>query len=75
MRQTKVSFWSPKARAPRFGEESKEEEEEKEEEEGEKAKPRYVFVLNSWVFWIPKVLVWRIVVPLSRVLWKEHPNP
>ena len=38
MRQTKVSFWSPKARAPRFGEESKEEEEEKEEEEGEKTK-------------------------------------
>ena len=33
-----------------------------------KTKPRYVFVLNSWVFWIPKVLVWRIVAPLSRVL-------
>ena len=37
-------------------------------ENEKKAKPRYVFVLNSWVFWIPKVLVWRIVAPLSRVL-------
>ena len=47
----------------------------KKKEKEKEAKPRYVFVLNSWVFWIPKVLVWRIVVPLSRVLWKEHPNP
>ena len=37
-------------------------------EKEKKAKPRYVFVLNSWVFWIPKVLGWRIVAPLSRVL-------
>ena len=47
----------------------------KKKENEKKAKPRYVFVLNSWVFWIPKVLVKRIVVSLSRVLWKEHPNP
>ena len=40
----------------------------KKKEKEKKAKPRYVFVLNSWVFWIPKVLVWRIVAPLSRVL-------
>ena len=40
----------------------------KKKEKGKKAKPRYVFVLNSWVFLIPKVLVWRIVAPLSRVL-------
>ena len=40
----------------------------KEKEREKKAKPRYVFVLNSWLFWIPKVLVWRIVAPLSRVL-------
>ena len=49
--------------------------ERKKKEKEKKTKPRYVFVLNSWVFWILKVLVWRIVVPLSRVLWKEHPNP
>ena len=40
----------------------------KKKEKEKKAKPRYVFVLNSLVFWIPKVLVWRIVAPLSRVL-------
>ena len=41
----------------------------------EKTKPRYVFILKSWVFWIPKVLVWRLVTPYSRVLWRDHPNP
>ena len=40
----------------------------KKKEKEKKAKPRYVFDLNSWVFWIPKVLGWRIVAPLSRVL-------
>ena len=40
----------------------------KKKEKEKKAKSRYVFVLNSWVFWIPNVLVWRIVAPLSRVL-------
>ena len=47
----------------------------KKKEKERKTKPRYVFVLKSWVFWIPKVLVWRLGPPLSRVLWKDHPNP
>ena len=32
----------------------------KKKEKEKKTKPRYVFVLKSWVFWIPKVLVWRL---------------
>ena len=55
--------------------ERKRRKERKKKEKEKMAKPRYASVLNSWVFWIPKVLVWRIVVSLSRVLWKEHPNP
>ena len=83
MRQTKaklIFFCLTKARARVLerGEKSKERKrrkKRKKKENEKKAKPRYVFVLNSWVFWIPKVLVKRIVVSLSRVLWKEHPNP
>ena len=26
-------------------------------------------------FWIPRVLVWRLVAPCSRVLRRDHPNP
>ena len=71
--KAKIIFWSPKASKPVGGEERKEqgeeeEEEEEEEGEGEKAKPRYVFVLNSWMFWIAKVFwyefPWRIDAPL-----------
>ena len=47
----------------------------KKKEKEKKTKPRYVLVLKSWVFWIPKDLVWRFVPPLSRVLWKDHTNP
>ena len=81
----KVSFFFlTKAKETRRREKSKERKrrkkrtrrkKSKKKEKEKKAKPRYVFVLNSWVFWIPKDLVWRIVVPLYRVLWKEHPNP
>ena len=35
---------------------------------------RYVFILKSCVFWISKVLVWRLVAPCSRVLWRDHIN-
>ena len=82
MRQTKpkLIFCLTKARAYILeriekSKERKRRKKRKKKEKEKKAKPRYVSVLNSWVFWIPKVLVWRIVVPLSRVLWKEHPNP
>ena len=82
MRQTKAKliFCFTKARAHVLerrekSKERKRRKKRKKKEKEKKAKPRYVFVLNSWVFWIPKVLVWRIVVPLSRILWKEHPNP
>ena len=75
MRQTKAKliFCLTKARAHVLErrEKSKERKRRKKRKKKEKekaAKPRYVFVLNSWVFWIPKVLVWRIVAPLSRVL-------
>ena len=71
MRQTKAKliFCLTKARAHVLErrEKSKERKRRKKEKE-KKAKPRYVFVLNSWVFWIPKVLVWKIVAPSSRVL-------
>ena len=36
---------------------------------------KYVFILKSWVFWIPKILVLRLVPSFSRVLWRDHPNP
>ena len=38
------SFWSPKARAPRFGEERKEEEKEEEEGEGEEGDQKGMFL-------------------------------
>ena len=41
----------------------------------EKTKPRYVFILKSWVFWIPKVLVWRIVPSFLGFCGRDHPNP
>ena len=47
----------------------------KKKEKEKKAKPRYVFVLNSWVFWISYGLVWRLVLLWSRVLWRNHINP
>ena len=75
MRQTKAKliFCLTKARAHVLerrekSKERKKRKKRKKKEKEKKAKPRYVFVLNSWVFWIPKVLVWRIVAPLSRVL-------
>ena len=72
MRQTKAKliFCLTKARAHVLErrEKSKDKKRRKKKEKEKKAKPRYVFVLNSWVFWIPKVLGWRIVAPLSRVL-------
>ena len=37
---------------------------------------RYVFVFELCVIWIPRVLVWRLVVPpFSKVLWRDHINP
>ena len=33
-----------------------------------------MFVLESSVFWIPRALVWRLVLLWSRVLWKDHTN-
>ena len=75
MRQTKAKliFCLTKSRAHVLerrekSKERKRRKKRKEKEKEKKAKPRYVFVLNSWVFWIPKVLIWRIVAPLSRVL-------
>ena len=55
--------------------ENKRKKRKKREKKWEKTKPRYVFILKSWVFWIPRVLVWRLVAPCSRVLWRDHINP
>ena len=55
--------------------EKKRKKRKKREKKWKKTKPRYVFILKSWVFWIPKVLVWRLVPSFSRVLWRDHPNP
>ena len=53
------------------GEEKKGEKKRKKKEKEKKTKTKVCFVLKScliWVFWIPRVLVWGIVAPLSRVL-------
>ena len=77
LRQTKIHlshFWL----GQNVGEEKKGEKKRKkrkEKEKEKKTKTKACFVLKSWVFWIPKALVWRIVLPLSRVLWKDHLNP
>ena len=62
MRQTKaklIFFCLTKARAHVLerrekSKERKRRKERKKKEKEKKAKPRYVFVLNSWVFWILK---------------------
>ena len=50
--------------------EEKRKEKEKEEEEGEGEEDQNLGMESCliWVFWIPRVLGWRIVAPLSRVL-------
>ena len=32
-------------------------------------------MLESCVFWISRVLVWRLVPPFSNVLGRDHINP
>ena len=59
------SFWSPKARAPRFGEESKGEEEEKEKGGGEEEN-QGMFVLESSVFGFL-----RFGMKISFLLWSR----
>ena len=66
MKQTKAIL-SQFARV-HVGEEKRKEEEEKEEEGGGEEEDQGMFVLESSVFFIPRALVWRLVVPLSRVL-------
>ena len=60
MRQTKISFGLSKRLGQNVGEEKKGEKKRKKKEKEKKTKPRYVVVLKSWVFWIPKVLIWRL---------------
>ena len=72
MRQTKISFVLLWAKAPRL---KKRKKRKKRKKKWEKTKQRYVFILESCVFWIPRVLVWRLVAPCSRVLERDHPNP
>ena len=56
-------------------EEEGEEEEEEEEGEGEEGQTKVCFYFKSSVFWIPKVLVWRIVLSFLRFCGRDHPNP
>ena len=54
----------------------KEEEEEEEEGEGREEEQKGMFsFMESSVFWIPRALIWRLVAPCSRVLWKRSPKP
>ena len=75
MRQKKISFILLWARAPHLKKRKRRKKRKKRKKKWEKTKPRYVFILKSCVFWIPKVLVWRLVPPCSRVLWRDHINP
>ena len=71
-----VSFHLAKATRRRGEEGRKEEEEEEEEGEGEEEdKTKVRFHLEIMGLWVPKVLVWRLVAPCSRVLGRDHPNP
>ena len=72
-----VSFVSFLVRAKRRrGEEGRKEEEEEEEEgEGEEDQTKVCFILKSWVFWIPKVLVWILVPSFLGFCGRDHPNP
>ena len=54
---------------------NREKKRKKREKKWEKTKPRYVFILKSWVFWIPKVLVWRLVPSFLGFCGRDHPNP
>ena len=33
------------------------------------------FILNSWVFWIHQVLVWRLVPSFLGFCGRDNPNP
>ena len=57
------------------GEKKRKKRKKKEKEKEKKTKPRYVFVLKSWVFWIPKDLVWRFVPSFLGFCGRDHPNP
>ena len=78
MRQTNVLFGLKRLGQP-VGEEKKGEKKrkrrKKREKNWDKTKPRYVFILKSWVFWIPKVLVWRFVPSFLGFCGRDHPNP
>ena len=77
-RQTKIHFWSHAFwLGQNVGEEKKGEKKRKKrkkKEKEKKTKPRNVFILKSWVFWIPKVFGLEISSFFSRVLWKRSPK-
>ena len=52
----------------------KEEEEEEEEGEREGGNQKGMFSFSNHGFWMSRVLVWRLVAPCSRVLWKRSPK-
>ena len=75
MRQTKTHFGLIFLRQNVEQGRNREKKRKKREKKWEKTKPRYVFILKSWVFWIPKVLVWRLVPFFLGFCGRDHPNP
>ena len=74
-RQTKISVFVLIWLGPPVGEEKKGEKKRKKRKRSGRRPKRYVFVFESCVIWIPRILVWRLVAPCSRVLRRDHPNP
>ena len=78
MRQTKF-IWShfiwlgQNVEEEKKGEKKRKKRKKKEKEK--KTKPRYAFVLKSWVFWIPKDLVWRFVPSFPGFCGRDDQNP
>ena len=73
MRQTNVSF-ALKKLGLHVLVRRREKRREEEEEEGED-QTKVCFILNSWVFWIPKVLVWRLAPSFLGFCGRDHQNP
>ena len=79
----KLSFFLTKAKAPVWRRKGRRREEEEEEEEGEEGEEqRYVFFMESSVFWmfrvigmIASVFLWRLVCSKPRVLVERSHKP
>ena len=73
MRQKKFIWLGQPVGEKKKGEKKRKKRKKKEKEK--KTKPRYVFILKSWVFWIPKDLVLKLVPSFLGFCGRDHPNP